>query len=183
MASPSKEENILKVILENSPLKHWRFKELLKETRISRRALNKWLNKYVKKGLLIHVNEKGKFPYFTCGKDNVIYQIRKKQFMLNKLYNCGLISELLKNEKIKIAIIFGSSIRGDWYKDSDIDVFIYGNLGKIEKNKCEKKLKKDIELHVFKDKKEIDNVKTGLIKNIINGYVVKGNINQIAKVA
>lgn len=43
-------------------------------------------------------------------------------------------------------------------------------------------LNKNIELHIFKNRKEIQMVKTGLIKNVINGYVVKGQIQDFVKV-
>ena len=33
MASPSKEENVLKLILENSPLKEWHFEEIAREAK------------------------------------------------------------------------------------------------------------------------------------------------------
>jgi len=48
MASPSKEEDVLRLILENSPFKEWHFEEIVKEAKITKAAANKWLNKYVK---------------------------------------------------------------------------------------------------------------------------------------
>ena len=52
MGSPSKEDNLLRIILENSPLKHWHFEEFLKKSQMSRGALNKWLSRYLNEGLL-----------------------------------------------------------------------------------------------------------------------------------
>ena len=40
-----------------------------------------------------------------------------------------------------------------------------------------------IEMHIFKDENEIKKVKTGLIKNIVNGYVIKGSIQDIVEVS
>ena len=182
MGSPSKEDNLLSIILENSPLKHWHFEEFLKKSQMSRGALNKWLSRYLNEGLLKRKKPKGKFPYFVVGKDNSVYKTKKKQYMLNILYDSGLIKELLTNQKIKVAIVFGSAAKGDWYKDSDIDIFIMGKT-RVNKIKYEKQLSKDIELHVFQDKEEIKKTKTGLIKNIINGYLIKGNIQQIVEVS
>jgi len=103
--------------------------------------------------------------------------------MLNKLYESGLISHLLNLQKAKAVIIFGSIARGDWYKGSDIDIFIFGGAKGIEKNKYEMKLHRDIELHIFGSKKEIKAVKTGLINNIINGFIIKGSIQEFAEVS
>ena len=83
----------------------------------------------------------------------------------------------------KTIILFGSIIKGDWYKDSDIDLFIFGDISDFDKNFYELKLRKRIEVHVFQNKKEIKEVRTGLIQNIINGYVLKGRVQDFAEVA
>ncbi|MBU4502546.1 MAG: nucleotidyltransferase domain-containing protein [Nanoarchaeota archaeon] len=183
MGSPSKEEQILELILGNSPLKHWHFEEIVKETNMTRAAINKWLKKYQKEELIKRIKEKGKFPYFTCGTDNPAYKAKKKLYILNKLYQSGLISNIISLKKIKTAIIFGSIARGDWYKSSDIDIFIYGKSKGIDKHKYETKLHRNIELHTFQSKEEIKKVKTGLIKNVINGYIIKGTIQDFMKVS
>ncbi len=183
MASPSKEENILKIILENSPLKHWHFEEIVKEARVTRAVANKWLKKYVKERLLKKVKENGRFPYFSAGSNNPVYLAKKRVFALNQIYDSGLMQHLLSLEKAKAIIIFGSMAKGDWYKESDIDIFIYGKSIGLEKHKFELRLKRNLELHVFETKKEIDEVKTGLIKNIINGFIIKGSIQDFAEVS
>lgn len=183
MASPSKEENVLKLILENSPLKEWHFKDIIKEAKVTKLVANKWLKKYVSEGLLIHTKEKGRFPYFTVGSNNNIYYSLKKIYALEKLHKSGLIPKLLGAKTAKTIIFFGSIIKGDWYKDSDIDIFVLGKLSDFDKNIYEHRLKKKIELHIFHNKREIEEVKTGLIKNIINGYVLKGQIQDIVEVA
>lgn len=183
MASPSKEEQVLKLILENSPLKHWHFEEIVKQANITRAAANKWLKKYQKGGLLKRVKEKGSFPYFIAGSNNPIYQTKKRIYAINKLYESGLISHLLSLKDAKTVILFGSMAKGDWYKESDIDIFILGKPKEIEKNKYELKLHRDIQLHIFNTKKEINKIKTGLIKNVINGHIIKGSIQDIAQVA
>ena len=183
MASPSKEENVLKLILENSPLKEWHFEEIVTKARVTKVVASKWLKKYVKEGLLKKVKEKGKFPFFTVGSANPIYYSRKKGYALEQLYKSGLISKLLSLQNVKTIIIFGSFIKGDWYKDSDIDIFIYGNPLDLNKNFYELKLGKAIELHIFEDKEEIQEVETGLIKNVINGYLVKGQLQDVMEAA
>ncbi len=86
-------------------------------------------------------------------------------------------------ENARTVIIFGSIIKGDWYKDSDIDIFVLGNAGKFDRKIYELKLQRSIELHVFENEEEIKEVRTGLIKNIVNGYIVKGQVQDIAEVA
>jgi len=182
MASESKEERLLQALLGNSPLRHWHFQELLKETGMSRGALNKWLKKYSKEGLLKRIKTPGRFPYFTAGEDNPAYKAKKKQYILDRIYESGLITELLDSDSIQVAIIFGSAARGDWYKDSDIDLFILGDSKGMKKSRYETRLKRDIEVHEFSSRKEIKEVKTGLMSNIVNGYLIKGKLSDIAEV-
>src|SRR3989338_5298094 len=171
MASPSKEENILKLILENSPLKEWHFEEIVKEAKVTRLVANKWLKKYVSEGLLYYIKEKGTFPHFTVGSNNSFYYSLKRVYALEQLHKSGLIPKLLSLKNAKTIILFGSIIKGDWYKGSDIDICVFGDISDFDKNLYELKLHKNIELHIFQNKEEIQNVKTGLIKNIINCYV------------
>ncbi len=183
MASPSKEENVLKLILENSPLKEWHFKEVVKKAKVTKVIANKWLKKCVQKGLLKKIKEKGKFPFFTVGSNNYDYYSLKRIYALEQIHKSGLISKLLSSNKAKTIIIFGSIIQGDWYKNSDIDIFIFGDISDFDKNIYEDRLNKHIELHIFEEKKEIEEIKTGLINNIINGYIIKGRIQDIVEVA
>lgn len=183
MASSSKEENVLKLILENSPFKEWHFEEIVNASEVTRAVANKWLKKFVKEGLLKKVKKKGRFPFFTVGSNNFIYYSLKRIYALEQLHRTGLIPKLLSLNNAKTIILFGSIIKGDWYKNSDIDIFILGKITDFNKNIYEQRLNKHIELHIFEDKKEIEETKTGLIKNIINGYIVKGQIQDIARVA
>ena len=182
MASPSKEDDYLWAILGNSPLKHWHFEELLRETGMSRAALNKWLKRSRAEELLKRVKPKGHFPFFTAGPDNPVYQSKKKLFLLDKINEIGLIEDLLRSENVKVAIIFGSAARGDWYHDSDIDLFILGDISGIDIIRHERKLKREIEVHVFESRDEIRAMRSGLLKNIANGDLVKGRISDIAEV-
>ena len=183
MASPSKEENILELILENSPLKEWHFEEMVREAKVTKAVANKWLRKYIKERLLNYVKKKGKFPYFTVGSDNPVYYSLKRIYALEQLHKSGLIPKLLSLKTAKTIIIFGSIARWDWYKNSDIDILVFGDISDFDKNIYELKLHRNIELHIFQNKEELQEVKTGIIKNIINGYVLKGQIQDIAEVA
>lgn len=182
MGSPSKEENVLKLLLENSPLKEWHFSEIVKQAKVTKAVANKWLGRYEQHGLLRKIKEEGKFPFFTVGSNNPAYYSQKKVYALEQLHKSGLIPKLMSLKEAKTVILFGSISRGDWYKDSDIDIFVLGDTGDFDSSKFERKLGRHIELHVFKDKKEVKEVRTGLVKNIINGYLVKGQIQDFAEV-
>ena len=77
-------------------------------------------------------------------------------------------------KSIKTAIIFGSYSRGDWNKSSDIDLFVFGNVGNFDKAKFELKLKKEIQVfHYTKIKKIKEKLDSNLIPNIIKGFNIK----------
>lgn len=183
MASPSKENNILKLILENSPLKEWHFEEIVKEANVTRAVANKWLQKYRTEGLIHRIKQPGQFPYFTAGSNNIIYLARKRLYALEQLYSSGLIPDLLALPEAETIIIFGSIIKGDWYENSDIDLFMYGRLNHFDKRRYELKLNRNIELHIFENKKELKAVRTGLLRNVLNGYLIKGQLQDLAGVA
>ncbi len=176
----SKEDNVLRLVLENSPMKQWHFGEVVREAKVARAVANKWLKRLVREGLLRRRKEKGRFPYFVVGGGNPVYYSRKKIYALQQLYRSGLISCLLGLEGAETVVIFGSMAKGDWYRDSDVDVFICGKVDRLDKSKYEARLKREIELHVFRNIKEIKAVRTGLIKNVINGYLVKGDMQVLA---
>lgn len=183
MASPSKEECVLRLILENSPLKEWHFKEIVKEAKITHAVANKWLKKYVSEGLLRYVKREGRFPYYTVGPHNPVYYSSKRVYVWEQLHKSGLLPKLLSLQAAKTIILFGSIAAGDWYKGSDIDIFIFGDVSDFDKTIYEVRLQRSIELHIFQNREELKEVKTGLIENIINGYVVKGRIQDVAGVA
>lgn len=178
MASKSKEDRLIDLILKSSPYRQWRFTELLKETKITRAALNKWISKYRNIGLLHKVKKLGNFPYYTVGKDNPIYADMKRQVMLSKLFHSGLI-RYLSDSHASTIIIFGSAIKGDWYGDSDIDIFMLGDISDIDTVPFEKKLGHDIEIHHFSTGKELDKIRSGLLFNVLDGYLIKGSKNDI----
>ena len=183
MASPSKEENVLTLILENSPLKAWHFEEITKKAKVTKLVANKWLKKYLAEGLLRRIKERKKFPYYMVGANNPVYYSLKKVYALEQLHKSGLIPKLLSLKTARTIILFGSIIKGDWYKESDLDIFILGDVPDFDKNIYEHKLNRNIETHIFQCKEEIKKVKTGLIKNIINGYIIKGQVQDIVKVS
>ena len=106
MASKSKEEQVLGLILETSPLKEWHFEEVVRAAKVTKLVANKWLKKYVSEKLLKHVKQKERFPYYTVGANNPIYYSLKRVYALEKLHKSGLIVKLLSLKTAKTIILF-----------------------------------------------------------------------------
>ena len=69
-------------------------------------------------------------------------------FSLNRFHQSGLLNHLSSLEKVKAVFIFGSFGRGDWYKGSDIDLFIYGNPEGLDLGKYQFKLHHEFQLFI-----------------------------------
>jgi len=182
MGLPSKEEEVLKLFF-NEPSRQWRFKDIIGKAGISRQQANKWLKRLARQNIIIHVKNKGRMPYFEANFENPDYKNSKKLFALNLLNKSGFLAHLQKLKKASTVIIFGSFTRADWHKGSDIDVFILGSAAGLDAASYWKKLGHEVEKHIFKGEKELKAIKSGLLKNILDGYLVRGSMIDLARFA
>jgi len=171
----SKENKILELFFEE-PAKEWHFEEIIKTAKIARSKAAGWLKKLEKEKIIKRTKEKGKMPHYTS-RDSIEYKNKKRLFAYKRLYQTGLLNHLSRLKKAKTIILFGSFARWDWYKGSDIDIFIYGDPEGLNMAKYELKLDKDIQLFVCKDKHALKKLGSGLIQNIIQGNIIKGNLD------
>ncbi|MBN2052005.1 nucleotidyltransferase domain-containing protein [Candidatus Woesearchaeota archaeon] len=181
MGLPSKEDNVLGLFF-NEPSRQWHFKDIIKTANISRQQANKWLKRLVKQNIIIHVKNNGKMPFFIANFNHSDYKNNKKLFALKILSDSGFLAHLQGLSRAKAIIIFGSFVRSDWHKDSDIDLFIFGNPAGLETARFWKKLGREIQAHVFSSKSNLKNIKSGLLGDVIDGYLVKGSMNEFVNV-
>ncbi len=174
----SKEGRVAELFFDN-PTKEWHFEEIAREAKIARSKADDWLKKFIKERLIKKIKKSGKMPYYTSNYSSSDFKNKKKIFALNKLYETGLLNHLDSLKKAKTVILFGSFSRSDWYKNSDIDIFIYGNPEGLRISNYELKLHRDIQLFICKNKNELKKLGNGLIRNVIKGNIIKGNIDFI----
>ena len=172
----SKEESIIELFFEN-PTKEWHFEEIVKEVKIARSKADSWLKKFHKNGIIKRIKKKGKMPYYISNYNSPQYKNKKKIFALNKLHESGFLNHLNSLQKAKTIILFGSFSRSDWYKNSDIDIFIYGDPEGLKIVNYELKLHRNIQLFICQSKEELIKLGDGLIRNIIKGNLLKGNLD------
>lgn len=178
MSLPSKEEAVLELFF-NEPSKQWHFENILRTAKVSRSKAVKWLAKLLKEGIVKRIQPVGKMPYYQADFDNPSYRNRKRLFALKKLYDAGLLDHLASLPKTKAVIIFGSFSRADWYTESDVDIFIYGSDEGLEQMKYERALKRDLQVFTAESAQDLEKFRHGLLQNIINGYRIKGDIDQL----
>ncbi|MFA5797552.1 MAG: nucleotidyltransferase domain-containing protein [Candidatus Woesearchaeota archaeon] len=171
MSKPSKENKLLEIFY-NEPTRHWHFNEIVKTIIISQDRAAYWLKKFQKEELIKHMKEKGKMPYFIGNHESGTYRNKKKIYALEQLNKSGLLDYLQTIDGT--VIIFGSIARSDWYKESDIDLFIYGPEQEIDLHSYERALNREIQIFYAHDRNFFEKYGEELIKNIVSGYVVKG---------
>src|SRR3989344_9097485 len=176
----SKEEKVLELFFNESS-KHWHFEQILKTAKVSRSNALKWLAKLLHEGIILRVKPEGRMPYYLGNVKNPTYQNRKKIYALTKLQESGFLDHLTALPA-RVIILFGSFARWDWYKESDIDVFIYGNDKELDIAKYETALRREIQVFTIKNDKELRKFNPGLLSNIINGYLIKGKIDELLRV-
>lgn len=172
----SKRDNVLGLFF-NEPTREWHFEELVKAGKITRSKANRWLRQFISAGLIRRIKSRGKMPYYLSNHDAPQYRNRKRLFALGKLYDSGFLNHLYSLPKAKTVILFGSFARSDWYKDSDIDVFIYGEPDGLKLAEYEIKLKRDIQVFTCQGQKELHKFGEGLIRNVIKGNIIKGEVD------
>ncbi len=97
----------------------------------------------------------------------------KTFFIIEQLHLSGLLDYLEKIYAPSAIILFGSIRKGEYEKESDIDIFIETSKEKKESDlkEFEKKLGHPIQLFIHKDIKELPN---NLFNNVINGIKLQG---------
>ena len=186
MAYPSKEEKVLELFF-NEATKHWHFHDIVKTAKVSDVVASKWLKKYCNDKIIIRIKPRGKMPYYIANWDNQEYHNQKKLYAINKLYSTGLIYKLQKQKNAKTIVIFGSFAQTDWHTKSDVDVFIFGEAEDLGSGTLWKGLglqgkSREISVHSFPTIDKIRNIHSGLMKNVVKGIFIKGNIHDIAEV-
>lgn len=170
----SKENQVLELFY-NYPTKNWHFKDLKKELSIADSKLANWLKKFQKNNLIKKIKKQGKMPYYVGNTEDDSFFIKKKLFILEEFLDKGFL-QYLSNLNADV-IIFGSVARGDWHKESDIDLFIFGEIPQANIYQFESILKREIQLFNIVNKKELKKFNPHLLKNILKGELISGNHN------
>jgi predicted nucleotidyltransferase len=171
----------IKEIFFNHPSKEWHFEQVLKTSGLSRGQTNEWLKRLCKNEIILRNKPKKKMPHYVSNFNNFKYRNAKLMYALNSLNESGLLDYLTSLENVQTVVLFGSYSRWDWYNESDIDIFIYGNVKEIFVGKFSATLKKNVQLFIAKSEKDLKKMGSLLLRNILKGIILKGNINDILK--
>ncbi len=152
------------------PARDFQLRELSRLTKIAVTSVKKQLVT-LQRDNLIKKDTKKTYPTYTANQQNRTFKLLKQQFILLKLYSSGLINYLEDELHPRCIILFGSIRKGEYDKNSDIDIFVQTPEKKINLSKFEKKLEHNINLFFEDNIKKISNE---LFNNIVNGILLSG---------
>lgn len=162
MGQKNKEE-IMGVFFEN-PSKRFTIREIAKFANIPKSTAHKYLNELKKEGLIDKNN---------LSKDNLIFKIKKRNYLTEKIVSSGLVDEIVAKLNPTCIILFGSVSKGESIKESDIDLFVESPIKKdINFGKFERKIGHKIQ--IFAENK-ITNLPRNLLNNVVNGIKLFGS--------
>ncbi len=156
-------DKLLKLFFENSE-NQFTIRKIGKQTKIPTASVQRYVKQLQEDGLLTKENQANITPYF---------KFKKAVFIIDKLFTSGFVDYVEKTLSPSVLIVFGSVRKGEYDKESDIDMFIETTKEQenISLHEFEKKLGHKIQLFIEKD---INHLPSDLLNNVINGIKLKG---------
>jgi len=117
----------------------------------------------------------GVYDSYTSDKTEM-FKIYKKNDILIRLHESGLVDLLVDTVVPDAIVLFGSASKGEDIEESDVDLFLVAKEKQMDLKVFEKKINRKISLH-FEDK--IQNIPKELLNNIVNGIVIYGYLKVV----
>ena len=152
------------------PKKDFQIRELSRKIRLAQISIINHLKRLVKENLVIKEN-KSIYPSYKANTNNELFKLLKKQNLILRLKESGLIEFLEERLRPNCIVLFGSASRGEDNENSDTDIFLQSKEVILDLNKFEKSLNRKINLFF---EYNINKLNKELLNNIINGEVLHG---------
>jgi len=162
---------VQQLFFEN-PGKEFYLRQIARLTKTPKTTVARKLKELTKKGMIRRLNAEP-FPLYISNNQKNIYRYQKRLYILQKIYDSGLVEHIIEQAHPNSIILYGSMADGDYDKDSDIDIFIEAEKAEIDFRRFEKKLKHRI--HPWFELC-LDDVDKHLRMSIINGVKLYGYI-------
>ncbi len=141
-------------------------RELSRVTKVRRSSVQVYLKKFKKQGLISPENK---------WVDSWQNRWRKSHYFQQKIIESGLVDYLEQELAASVIILFGSVAKGEYVRESDIDIFVEcGRIKELDLTRFEKKLGYPIQLFM---KHKLRQLPADLLRNVINGVKLKGYID------
>lgn len=146
-------------------------REIARKTDLSPSTASQAVNDLEKDGL---VTTEKKVTKQVQASDNQLFRDHKRIHNLRQLLQSDLINKLEESYRPDAIVLFGSYARGEDDSNSDIDLaLVNGHARELELGPWEKRLDRNINLHLIRLQEAGDNFKTTLA----NGIVLRGYLD------
>ncbi|MBI5073245.1 nucleotidyltransferase domain-containing protein [Candidatus Woesearchaeota archaeon] len=172
-----KEMNNLVLFLEN-PNKSYNVREVASLLKISPATASKYLQSFMKKGLLKYHQER-MLDLYQANVENPPYRDLKIYYNITKIRESGLLDAFDQFYLKPTIIFFGSGAHGYNTHESDFDFVVISEKTKdfSERDIFEKKLRCELQIFAVKRLKDLRN--EHLINNVLSGILLQGEIKWI----
>lgn len=160
---------ILELFIE-FPTKDFSVRGIARHLKLSHATVLKYITNLEKPGL-IKKKEETLYPTYYANTESQKYKFYKKNWIIFKISESGLINHIQKETLPSSIILFGSGAKSAFTEKSDIDIFVEAKETTLDLIKYEKKLNRKINL-LFEQ--NMNNLSKELRNNIINGVVLYG---------
>lgn len=162
---------ILELFIE-FPTKDFSVRGIARHLNLSHATVLKYIAG-LEKSSFIKKKEATLYPTYFANTENQRYKFYKRNWLIFKINESGLIDYIQKRVLPSSMILFGSGAKATFTEKSDIDIFIEAKETPLDVAKYEKKLNHKINL-LFES--NINNLSKELRNNIINGVILYGFI-------
>ena len=128
----------------------------------------------LKQGFL-RENKEGLYTGYLLG-DSVLVRSYKRNDLLARLEECGLMDALETKFRPTCIVLYGSAVEGRDDERGDIDIFLQAARGDFDPGPYEKKLKRSISLLYEPD---LTTLNEELLNSLANGIVLRGFLKVI----
>jgi len=162
---------ILELFIE-FPIKEFSVRGLARELKLSHVTIINNITSLQKLDL-IKKKESTLYPTYFANTESKKYRFYKKNWLIFRIMESGLIEFIQKETLPSSLVLFGSGAKATFTEKSDVDIFVEAKEITLDMTKYEKKIKCRINLLFEQD---INNLSKELRNNIINGVVLYGFI-------
>lgn len=163
--------NNLKLFFEDN-YRRINVREYAKLIKVSPPTASKILESFYKESILRREKDK-LYIYYYANKENPIFIDLLTAYWKHVFSSIGLIEFISKEFANPVVILFGSFAKGEINPKSDIDIAIFTKgEKKLNLESFNKKLKREIQIFIFKSREDVSKE---LLNNILNGYILYGS--------
>ncbi len=153
------------------PTRLFRVREIARITGVPKTSVARLLKTLLKEGLILR--RKDVVWGYAAHENSSLFRLKKKIHFLEKLHACGLVGYVEDIFHPTCIVLFGSFSKGEYHKDSDIDLFVQAAKRSYDATAFEKKLRHPVNLFF---EENLNALSPELFNNIINGIKLTGYI-------